>query len=219
MRWPGGKFSAGGLSLLLLLMMMAPGTARAAARVRSVDPQVQQGRLQGRLHTTGLPTEKQLQSMQSGLEAALELHLALQDGDDHPLAGRTVMLRMAFDLWDQVYAVRVDGQELRFGDLDQLREYLQDIQGLDVCTTGLLEADGRYRLQVAMVVHAVAPEEQARVEKVITGEGAPPRQGRDQQEASVSLGSLIRIFYKGGGGEGDDQRLQSRWFDGREVRP
>ena len=208
------------LCLLGALLLLAPPGARGEeARVRGIDPEVGDGRLQGRLRTSGLPTEKQLQSMRSGLEAAVELHLALQDDGDEVLARRQIVLRMGFDLWDQVYSVRMSGRERRFNGLPELQSYLAEVRGLDLCSTGMLRAEERYRLQVAMVVHAVAPEEQDRVEKVITGESPDPGQGQDQQEASVSLGRLIRIFYKGGQGSDGDQRLLSDWFGGREVRP
>jgi hypothetical protein len=212
-----------GRVLLLCLTCLFSGLqvvpARADSRVVAVDPQVQEGRLQCRLRTEGLPGDKQLQSMQSGLEAAVELHLALQDDGDGALASKKIVLRLAFDLWDQVYSVRGAGPERRFAELADLRAFLADLQGLDLCSTGLLEADARYRLQVAMVVHAVAPDEQARVEQVITGSGSGGGQDQDRQEASVSLGRLIRVFYKGGGGGRNDQELISDWFAGKEVRP
>ena len=126
---------------------------------------------------------------------------------------------MAFDLWDEVFSVRADGRERRFTDLSGLQAYLAELGGLGVAPSDLMTPEGRYRVQVGMVVHAVAPDERQRVEDVIVGDGRPRREGQDQQEASVSLGRLIRVFYKGGGDARAGSELASAWFRGREVRP
>ncbi|MCB1182989.1 hypothetical protein KDM41_06110 [bacterium] len=210
-----------GIRLVAVLALLAvwPTLARAEARLVDVEPVLGDEQLQCRLHTAGLPGAKQLQSMQSGLEASVELNLALVDEGERLLAGRTVSLRMAFDLWDEVFSVRADGRERRFTELSDLKAYLAELGGLVVAPAALLAPDGRYRVQVDMVVHAVAPDEQQRVEDVIVGDGRPRREGQDQQEASVSLGRLIRIFYKGGGDDRAGHALASAWFRGGEVRP
>jgi hypothetical protein len=170
-----------------------------------------------RLQTSGLPGAKQLQSMRSGLVSAVELQMALIGENDEILAGRSISLRMGFDLWEEVFSVRADGRERRFNSLSDLQAYLADLQGLPVAAASLIDADKRYRLQVGLVVHSIAPDEQRRVEDVIAGEQRPRREGQDQQEASVSMGRLIRMFYKGRGDEQDGQELASIWFVGKEL--
>jgi hypothetical protein len=113
--------------------------------------------------------------------------------------------------------VRADGRERRFNSLSDLQVYLADLQGLPVAAASLIDADKRYRLQVGLVVHSIAPDEQRRVADVIAGEQRPRREGQDQQEASVSMGRLIRMFYKGGGDDQDGQELASIWFVGKEL--
>jgi hypothetical protein len=170
-----------------------------------------------RLQTSGLPGAKQLQSMRSGLVSAVELQMALIGENDEILAGRSISLRMGFDLWEEVFSVRADGRERRFNSLSDLQAYLADLQGLPVAAASLIDADKRYRLQVGLVVHSIAPDEQRRVEDVIAGEQRPRREGQDQQEASVSMGQLIRMFYKGRGDDQDGQELASIWFVGKEL--
>jgi hypothetical protein len=170
-----------------------------------------------RLQTSGLPGAKQLQSMRSGLVSAVELQMALIGENDEILAGRSISLRMGFDLWEEVFSVRADGRERRFNSLSDLQVYLSDLQGLPVAAASLIDADKRYRLQVGLVVHSIAPDEQRRVADVIAGEQRPRREGQDQQEASVSMGRLIRMFYKGRGDEQGGQELASIWFVGKEL--
>ena len=210
------------VGILLIATMGAfvgapPVRAADEARLVQVTPVLDGGQILCRLQTSGLPGAKQLQSMRSGLVAAVELQLGLFDDSDHLLDGRSVSLRMAFDLWDEVFSVRADGRERRFNALTDLQAYLADLSGLAVAPADLLAPGGRYRVQVGMVVHAVAPDEQQRVEDVIAGGQRPRREGQDQQEASVSLGRLIKFFYQGGGESQDGQELSSGWFFGKGL--
>jgi len=110
------------------------------------------------LKTTGLPVEKQLQTMRSGLVSSVELDLALLDDEDRLLGGNTTTLRLAFDLWEEIFSVSEDGNERRFRTLADLQTYLADLSNLAVAPVALLEQNQRYRLRVGMVVNSIAPE-------------------------------------------------------------
>jgi hypothetical protein len=169
------------------------------------------------LKTTGLPAEKQLQSMRSGLVSSVELDLALLDENDELLGGNTMTLRLAFDLWEEVFSVREDGKERRFQNLADLETYLAELSNLPVTPAANLNHDHRYRLRVGMVINSIAQEEQKRVVGVIAGDNRPRREGQDQQEASVSLGRLIRLFYKGGNDGRGGIEQHSKWFEFGEL--
>ncbi len=209
MRW-----GARGWFLLGLWLLAGAQAARAdqEARLLEATPQRSGEAVVCRLRTTGLPTERQLQSMESGLVSAVDLELAVVDERDNLLTGRSLTLRLAFDLWEQFFSVSEGGREQRFEDLAGLRTYLENLSDLPVATVPELAGSGRYRLRVGLTVHAIAPDEQERVRDVVAGDGLPRREGRDTQEASVSLGRLIRFFYKGGGKEGDGLEARSGWF-------
>ena len=208
---------AWGVLLAAAMFVTYPVLAAEEARLAAVTPARLGDELVCHLRTLGLPGEKQLQSMRSGLISAVELDLAVVDENDRLLGGRSVSLRMGFDLWEEVFSVRSDGRERRFQSLDDLRSYLADLGNLSVAQTTSLPAAGRYRLRVGLVVYAVAPDEQQRVEDVIVGENRRRREGQDQQEASVSLGRLIRFFYKGGREGAGGQELVSDWFSPKEL--
>lgn len=201
----------------LLLAGPAPA-ADGAARVTAVTPARAGGLVVARLTTAGLPGEKLLQSMRSGLVSAVELDLALLDAGEDVLGGNQVFLHLGFDLWEEVFSVRADGAERRFRTLADLQAYLADLAGVPVAPAGGLAPDGRYRLRVALQLHPIAPAQQERVREVIAGGQPPRREGLDQQEAQVSLGRLIRLFYAGGGGGAGGQEIQSAWFTARELR-
>jgi hypothetical protein len=171
-----------------------------------------------RLATEGLPGEKLLQSMRSGLVSAVDLDLALLDDRQKVVGGNRVTLQLAFDLWEEIFSVHSDGNERRFDSLADLRSYLAELAALPVIPVERLAPAERYRLRIALQVHAIAPAEQDRVEDVIAGDQRPRREGQDQQEASVSLGRLIRFFYKGGGGGQGGQEILSAWFTREELR-
>ncbi len=208
------------LLVLWIWSSLAPSFAIAqdnSVKVVGVMPGREGNLVVCHLKTTGLPAAKQLQSMRSGLISSVELDLALLDEKDRLLGGNTMTLRLAFDLWEEVFSVREDGRERRFNTLADLESYLAELNNLPVTPTANLDQDQQYRLRVGMVINSIAPEEQKRVEGVIAGDNRPRREGQDQQEASVSLGRLIRMFYKGGNDERRGNEEYSKWFEYWEL--
>lgn len=201
-----------------VLLAAGAGSALAAGRLVGVRPARAGDQLVCQVATSGLPDEKQLQSMRSGLVAAIELDLALVDGGDRVLGGRSLSLRLGFDLWEEVFAVTGAGPERRFRTLAELQAYLANPDDIAVVPFAVLDASGSYRLRVGLVAQAVARDEQERVGNLIAGEPRGERERQDQQEASVSLGRLIRFFYQGGGSDREGQELVSRPFRREEVR-
>lgn len=204
--------------LLAVAIAIVPAAAAAVAgRGFAVTPVRAGEQLACHVATAGLPDERQLQSMRSGLVAALELELALVDETDRVAAARSVTLRLAFDLWEEVFSVVDDGGERRFRSLAELQAHLARLPALPLLPMSALDEGARYRLRAALVARPVARDERERVGNLIAGEsrGAPGR--RDRQEASVSLGRLIRLFYQGGRDERDGQEAASDWFRAREV--
>jgi len=170
-----------------------------------------------RLQTLGLPGNKQLQSMRSGLVSAVDMDLALLGENGQILGGHSLSFKLAFDLWDEIFSVRNQDSEIRFSSLKEMQEYLADLVELPVIGIDRLDSDGQYRLQVEMVVHSIAPDEHERVEDVIAGNNRSTLEGGDGQEASVSMGRLIRFFYKGGGRNSGGPLLHSAWFRGKDM--
>jgi len=208
------------LLVLWIWSSLAPSFAFAqdnSTKVVEVMPDREGNLIVCHLKTSGLPAAKQLQSMRSGLVSSVEVDLALLDEDDQLLGGNTMILRLAFDLWEEIFSVHEDGQERRFQTLADLESYLSDLSNLPVTPTDNLDQSGRYRLRVGLVVNSIAPEEQERVEGVIAGDNRPRREGQDQQEASVSLGRLIRLFYKGGSDDRGGNEQLSSWFEYKEL--
>lgn len=205
------------LAGLCVVASVAFGVEDDAPRLVRVTPATAGDLLVCRLQTLGLPGEKQLQSMRSGLVSAVELDLALIDENGEIHGGHSLSLRFGFDLWEEVFSVRRAGHEHRFRSLTGMQDYLADLGDLPVAPASFLEPIDRYRLRVRLIVHAIAPDEQERVEDVIVGDQRSHRKGQDQQETSVSLGRLIRLFYKGGRPGRDGQELMSGWFTRREL--
>lgn len=204
---------------VLLLFGLAAGPAFGAddeARVREVTPGRAGDLLMAHFATMGLPGEKLLQSMQSGLVSAIDVDLAVLDERDAVVGGNRVSLQLGFDLWEEMFSVIAPRSRRRFATLEELQAYLARPGMMPVLPVNALDAQGRYRIRVGLEVHPIAPAERDRVEDVIAGDGRPRREGQDQQEASVSLGRLIRFFYKDESGRGAGSAL-SAWFTLEEL--
>jgi hypothetical protein len=207
-------------AVLVLVWLGAVSAAHAdtTARVTEVEPARVGDLVVARLATEGLPGEKLLQSMRSGLVSSVVLDLALLDDREKVLGGNRVSLQLAFDLWEEIFSVRDNGTERRFHSLSDLSAYLAELGTLPVIPVNRLTPDARYRLRIGLEVFPIAPAEQDRVEDVIVGDQRPRREGQDQQEASVSLGRLIRFFYQGDRGGRGAQEVLSNWFTRKELR-
>ena len=133
------------------------------------------------------------------------------------LGATRLSLRLAFDLWDEVFSVRGGDAEQRFTELSELATYLGALEPMALAPLASLTPSGRYQVHVGLQVHPVASESRERVGDVIAGEQRPRRAGENAQEASVSLGRLIRFFYAGGGDKADGLEILSGWFTLEEL--
>jgi len=206
------------LMVLLSGLVTVVLAADDPARVTTVTPARVGDLVVARLATEGLPGEKLLQSMRSGLVSAVDLDLAVLDDREKVVGGNRISLQLGFDLWEEIFSVRNDGSERRFRSIDDLEAYLAELGAVPVIPIDLLAPEARYRLRIGLQVHPIAPAEQERVEDAISGDQRPGREGQDQQETSVSLGRLIRFFYKGGGSGRGGQETVSGWFTRKDLR-
>ena len=204
-------------ALWLLVLPAGPTRAQTDVRVTEVTPARVGDLLVCRLVTEGLPGERLLASMHSGLVSAVDFDLAVIDERERVIGGNRLSLQLAFDLWEEIFSVRGDGVERRFEHLEDLQVFLADIEDVPVAPLDDLTGDRRYRVRVGFQVHAIAPAQRDRVEEAIAGDRRPRREGQDQQEASVSLGCLIRFFYKGGGEGRTGEISLSAWFTRKEL--
>jgi len=184
--------------LMLSVLMTAAFAAQAAPRITAVVPEAEEDVLVCRLATEDLPGERIVSTLHSGLVSAVELKLeVLQDGG-RPVASNRLLMRLSFDLWEEVYAVDVAGHEARLSDLEGLKTYLGALPPLPVAALSALDAATPAVVRAGLRLHPIAPDTRGRMERMISGGlSAQVGRGDDAQEVSVSLGRLIRFFYGG----------------------
>jgi len=147
----------------------------------------------------------------------VDLDVALLDARLKPVQRGSLSLQLAFDLWEEVFAVRGDNGEQRFADLSALHAFLAEFEEVPVAAVSTLEAGQRYQVQVGLRLHPIAPSQRRQVEDAIAGDQRIRRPGDDFQEVSISLGRLIRLFYED---EGEPARgvAVSSWFTLEDLR-
>jgi hypothetical protein len=203
----------------LVMFLLAATCAAAAddqARVDQVTPARVGDLVVAHFATSGLPGDKLLQSMRSGLVSAIDVDLTILDERDKVVGGNQVALQLGFDLWEELFSVITSGSERRFQTLEDLQTYLSRPEMMPVIPLSSLVAGNRYRVRVGLQVHPIAPSEQDRVGDVIAGENRPRREGQDQQEASVSRGRLSRFLKNVVGGRAGGEAL-SAWFTREDL--
>lgn len=221
-----GNWSRGSCLLIAMLAASIGAVAEAAAgddeadaavRVVSVTPARVGDLVVCRLASEGLPGAKLLQSMRSGLVSAVDLDLTLLDGKEKVVGASHISLQLAFDLWEEVFAVRDRHRENRFASYDDLVYFLSSLDRIPIAPVSLLEEKTRYRVQVGLRLHPIAPSQRDRVEEAIAGDRYRLGQSAYQQETTVSLGHLIRFFYQKDRGSGWIGEVRSAWFTLEEL--
>lgn len=194
-----------------------------APRLLALTPARAGGLLVCDVATAGLPGERIVSSLRSGLVSAIDLQLEVLDHRERVVAGNRLTLRLAFDLWEEIFAVENDGGRRPFADLAALQGFLAELRALPVAPLASLSAlggDARLRLRAGLSLHPVAPSEIARVGEAIgvdASDAAAP--GGGGQEVSVGLGRLIRLFYRGESDRAEPAaRAVSNWFRLEELR-
>lgn len=206
-----------GIVALLVVALVHPAIASAPPQVTSVEPTRQDALLTCTVGTANLPGDRIASSLESGLPSAVELDLDVFDARDRVVGGRRIFLRLAFDLWEEVFQVEGAGEEHRFADLDSLERFLARVPRLPVSPLATLHGSERHRIRVGLRLHPIAPEETDRLAEWVAGEpedaGGDEVEDPDGREVSVSLGEVIRFFYRGARrpGQAEAERL-SAWF-------
>ncbi len=207
-------------SWVVALLLATAGTPAAggAPRVLAVEPARGGGLLVCDVATAGLPGPKIAASLRSGLVSAIDVDLELLDDRERVLAGNRVTLRLAFDLWEEIFAVEGAGEPRRFSDLAALEAFLARLRALPVAPLPPADRGGRLRVRAGVVLHPVAPSEIARVGEVIGAVPAGDDRAGGGQQITIGLGRLIRLFYRRDGGERDGAGALSDWFAIAELR-
>jgi len=172
------------------------------------------------VHTASLPGGRLRSSLESGLPAAIEMALDVLDDRNHVVGSNRVSLRIAFDLWEQIFHVQGIGDDERFDDLDGLQNYLRAMPRVPVTPFATLNIAERHRVRVELTLHPVARRESERLSDWVEGRESRDGTTRDSdgREVSVSLGRVIRFFYRGARRDdaGELERL-SAWFVPRDL--
>lgn len=193
-------------------------TGHEAPRVVFVEPARVGSLLVCNVATAGLPGEKLALSMQSGLVSAIELQLDVLDARRRIVAANRITFRLAFDLWEEIFAVEWNGGATRLADMMALQALLADLRALPVAPLANLAPEGRFLVRAGLALHPVALSEKERVGSAIGAAPPPADRAGGRQEATVSLSRLIRLFYHGTGERPDlAGAAESAWFVPREL--
>lgn len=203
-------------------------------QILEVAPARSGDRLTCHLRTANLPGERIARSMQSGLPSAIEMALDVLDPQERVVTERTLFVRLGYDLWEETFRVQGLGDDRDFATQAEMESYLSDLRNIAVSPLAMLAPYEKIRLRVGMRMHPLAPRESEMLEDWVSGEGAPQDRGvglsasgrgtspvanEDGREVLVSLGKVIRYFFKGSRrGEGEVIESSSAWFSPAELR-
>ncbi|MGQ0722483.1 MAG: hypothetical protein ACT4PE_13055 [Candidatus Eiseniibacteriota bacterium] len=206
---------AAALSSVSLTFALLDAARAAEPELVAIEPARSATHVTCTVQTAHLPGDRLSSSLESGLPSAIEMDLDLFDGRDRVVGTNRVFLRVAFDLWEEVFRVEGAGEPRSFADLAGLEGFLGRIPRLPVAALGPLDGAKQHRIRVALQLHPVAPKEAERLGQWVAGESGESGETADPdgREVSVSLGEVIRFFYRGArrAGAAESERF-SAWF-------
>jgi hypothetical protein len=165
-----------------------PAPDGAPPRVLTVTPAVQDGLLGCRLTTAGLPGDKLLSTLHSGLASAIDVDLLLLDDRGRAVAGNVVTLRLSYDLWEEAFTVATGAAIAQLPDDSALKDWLASPPWLPLGPLAAIAGTDPFSVRAALRLHALAPETRDDAAAMVAGP--------DGQSVSVGLGALIRSFYR-----------------------
>jgi hypothetical protein len=134
-------------------------------------------------------------SVQSGLPTSIVLRLYVYErGKDLPIALRLVTIRLVYDLWDEVYLVRVDGplgqRTIKYKDQAEAMRAATRLELFPIATLSRIEIGKRYFLAMVAELNPLSPELHAEVR----GWLSKPTRDRELGMSSAFFGSFVSVF-------------------------
>lgn len=176
--------------IMVFGLVLAVAAGAETPRIVAVKPARTDSLLVCRLVTAGMPGREIMSTLQSGLASAVHLQFDVLDARDRTVADHSLRLHLAYDLWEEIYAVTHGGTTLFFNDDRTLKAWFDATPWLPLAPLSALAGMSPLRLRAALRLHVIAPSAREHLGSIVAGP--------DGQEVSVGLGRLIRFFYQEG---------------------
>lgn len=166
------------LQVVVVLLVFAFGATASgqARRLESYERVMQVERSADRLTVSFLCPEVFSdwfrQRLSSGFTSRVVINLQLTDMRGKTLVAQgTIQYTIRYDIWEERYAVRVEGlgirQDLILRSMDDLVERLGAIRDLPLISLLEVSAQSRYRLQARIVINPTSPEMRRQVREYV----------------------------------------------------
>jgi hypothetical protein len=186
-------------ALLVTLLVVVGAPASASAEDQIVRRKLKFAEKGKHLVVSGTFTdvfdEAQLEELSSGFATSVVLRAYVyRKGQDAPVAASAATFRVVYDLWDEIYEVRItDSTGERNVKRRTRAEALKEVTTLlefPVAALDDVEIGPHHYVGVIVEVNPVSPELLAEVRRWI----ARPRGGQDVAGSSSFFGSFVSIF-------------------------
>ena len=186
------------IAIVAALAFGSIAPAGGAPRITGIDPARTDTSLVCTILTRGLPDPQSMETIQSGLPAALLLRVTVLDGRGQAIADEDLDVRVEPDLWERVFNIRTPGETRRAATIEELIASLARLGPFNLARARDVEAETSLRLRIRVAVYPLAPPERERARDLFGSRGAD--ETADRREVSVGVSSLVRFFLKRGRG-------------------
>jgi hypothetical protein len=199
----------GALTLLWVCTALVPAAARAGERpvIASARVYVAHSRIVSDLHCTRLFSEQIVGTVESGLPAVVELLYRVANRDDDDVHRGALVLRLQYDVWDDIYALDRGDTSLSFTSFTAMRNAVERMRRVPIVAIGDVEPGGVYSIEFSVAVHPLRGGEQKRivgwVDETVRG-----KNDGSWREQILNVNDLIHRFFR----RDRESTNRSDWF-------
>lgn len=178
----------------MVLMCASGAAAEERPYVSGVTVYVADERLVCDVNCGGLFSEQIAGTVKSGLPAVVELLFSVEESGGKSVANGLYSYELRYDVWDDVYSIRVGESVESFDTFDGLREAIENIEAAPLIPVDQIDGARAHTVHVTVAVHPLSGSDHRRIAGFVE-ETVGARSHDSWREQVLNINDLIGWFF------------------------
>jgi hypothetical protein len=122
------------------------------------------------------------------------LHLQLYGEGQNLIRSKPILLKLQYDVWEQIYHVRAGGQESQFTDYESFTSFVTDSMEFSVGAVQGIGAQSKLSLIITFSREELSENQHRELRSWIASEESQPAL-ESNQSFSINISKLLSIFF------------------------